>query len=211
MTEEESLAEALAEAESIARSDHDGHLTVMRFTSGWKAFFGTPVLLYMGEYDLIFELDHHETIAGALEHCSPGWSLEDIEVREAQMVAKQEAWYAREMEIISALAEKRGLCESPIETALFDAMDHKTQRLVVPQYPVNGYRLDFAFPDAKLAVECDGHRWHSNSQAQAKDAKRDRELAADGWLVLRFAGTEIHNDVAAVVAEIKRHLAERAQ
>lgn len=31
-------------AELIARTRYDGHLTVMRFTTHWKAIFGTPNL-----------------------------------------------------------------------------------------------------------------------------------------------------------------------
>ena len=29
-------------AERLARERYDGHLTLMRFTNGWKAVFGTP-------------------------------------------------------------------------------------------------------------------------------------------------------------------------
>jgi hypothetical protein len=31
-------------AELIARTRYDGHLTIMRFTTHWKAMFGTPNL-----------------------------------------------------------------------------------------------------------------------------------------------------------------------
>ena len=34
----------LALAEKAALATHDGHLTIMRFTTGWKSFLGTPDL-----------------------------------------------------------------------------------------------------------------------------------------------------------------------
>jgi hypothetical protein len=33
-----------AEVIDTAEREHDGHLTVMRFTTHWKAFYGTPDL-----------------------------------------------------------------------------------------------------------------------------------------------------------------------
>jgi len=32
----------VAVAERLARECYDGHLTILRFTTGWKAVFGTP-------------------------------------------------------------------------------------------------------------------------------------------------------------------------
>lgn len=31
-------------ANFIANKNHDGHLTIMKFTTGWKTMFGTPNL-----------------------------------------------------------------------------------------------------------------------------------------------------------------------
>jgi very-short-patch-repair endonuclease len=92
---------------------------------------------------------------------------------------------------------------SPIEQALLDAMPDDLRRQVAVQYPVGFYRVDFAFPYSKVAVECDGHRWHSTTKAQASDAKRDRDLSGMGWRVIRFAGTEIYNNSTSVIAEIR--------
>ena len=100
---------------------------------------------------------------------------------------------------------------SPIEQALFDAMPDDLLRQVVLQYPVGFYRVDFAFPYSKVAVECDGHRWHSTTDAQARDAKRDRYMSAMGWKVIRFAGTEIYRNPEAAVAEIVARLAPTPQ
>lgn len=52
------------------------------------------------------------------------------------------------------------------------------------QYTVGKYRLDFAWPKIKLAVEADG--WHHRSpEGAARDAERDAWLRSEGWIVLR--------------------------
>jgi very-short-patch-repair endonuclease len=46
------------------------------------------------------------------------------------------------------------------------------------------YRLDFAWPDRKLALECDGWEHHGDRIAFGKDRDRLSELVASGWRVL---------------------------
>ena len=55
------------------------------------------------------------------------------------------------------------------------------------QFPVGPYRIDFAFPEAKVAVEVDGSRWHRDKE---RDASRDRELESLGWKVIRITGSD---------------------
>lgn len=54
--------------------------------------------------------------------------------------------------------------------------------LPVPQLAIEGYNVDFAFPDAMLAVEHDPC-WHDN---KASDKRRDARLRELGWTVLRL-------------------------
>jgi very-short-patch-repair endonuclease len=51
--------------------------------------------------------------------------------------------------------------------------------------------VDFAWPEAKLAVEVDGYRWHSGRQQWQSDMERQNALAEVGWLVLRFSWYDI--------------------
>lgn len=100
-------------------------------------------------------------------------------------------------------------CESEIERKMLVALlAHFTwiedDAVVGPcgtlaqQVDVSGYRLDFGIHGVnkkKIAVECDGHYWHDRKPEQAaRDKARDRELAAQGWTVLRFTGSEINSD-----------------
>ncbi len=80
------------------------------------------------------------------------------------------------------------------------------------QYRVLNYWIDFAFPDIKLAVECDGERWHSTKEQISKDKKRDKRLLDQGWIVFRFKGKEIINESNKVVNKIETFVnAQREQ
>jgi hypothetical protein len=54
---------ALAEAQAVHRED--GHLTLLRFTTGWKCMFGTPELSLVDNRE-ISGLKTHSTLKGAL-------------------------------------------------------------------------------------------------------------------------------------------------
>ncbi|MER8478888.1 DUF559 domain-containing protein [Mesorhizobium sp. M1163] len=73
---------------------------------------------------------------------------------------------------------------------------------IYPQHPVGKYRLDFAIPDKRIAIELDGHEYHKTKYQRTHDAKRDRWLYGQGWTVLRFTGTEIHQNLDHCLDEI---------
>ena len=70
---------------------------------------------------------------------------------------------------------------------------------------------DFAFPDMRIAIYCDGYIYHSNRNRFKEDRQQSRELQLRGWIVLRFAGGEIwnQNDLEMVVETIQRAIARR--
>ena len=54
---------------------------------------------------------------------------------------------------------------------------------------------DFAFPDMKIAIYCDGFKTRDgNRDLFKKDRFQSRELQLRKWIVLRFAGSEIWNE-----------------
>jgi very-short-patch-repair endonuclease len=70
-------------------------------------------------------------------------------------------------------------------------------------HPDRRWRFDFAFPDAKLAVEIDGGQWAPHGGRHSRDSDREKLNAAAvlGWRVLRYSGTML-KDPESVVAEI---------
>ncbi len=79
---------------------------------------------------------------------------------------------------------------SPIESLLYEAM-LREGLAPVPQFRIEGYYADFAFPDVLLAVEADGAAFHEGDRRQ-RDHQRDWILGRAGWTVKRFHGTTIH-------------------
>jgi very-short-patch-repair endonuclease len=92
------------------------------------------------------------------------------------------------------------LSDSPLECLLASALAGR-KHLPVAQHEVDQFRLDFAFVNASLAIECDG--WQFHKRRWLEDRCRDRLLLRSGWRVLRFAGAEIWKDAGACAEEIE--------
>ena len=50
---------------------------------------------------------------------------------------------------------------------------------------------DFAYPDRRIAVYCDGFAYHGNKEALESDARKRNTLQSQGWAVLTFWGRQI--------------------
>ncbi|RWM04046.1 DUF559 domain-containing protein [Mesorhizobium sp.] len=90
--------------------------------------------------------------------------------------------------------------DSPLEQMFYELAFLDLHKY--PQHPVGKYRLDFAIPDKRIAIELDGHEYHKTKYQRTHDAKRDRWLYGQGWTVLRFTGTEIHQNLDRCLDEI---------
>lgn len=71
------------------------------------------------------------------------------------------------------------------------------------------FRLDFAYPDLKIAVEFDGLVAHATAAALQADLRRQNALLAAGWLVLRFTWDDVVRRPDRVALEISRVVAAR--
>jgi very-short-patch-repair endonuclease len=73
-------------------------------------------------------------------------------------------------------------------------LDH----LAVPQHPLPAGPLvgfaDAAFPLAKLIIEADGRRWHSQEEDMERDRERDLQAAIQGWLTVRLMHRHLRRD-----------------
>ena len=58
-------------------------------------------------------------------------------------------------------------------------------------------RVDFAWPDRKVAVEYEG-RWHGGRQHVARDRRRLNRLTAAGWTVVFVTAEDLADPVALV-------------
>lgn len=80
----------------------------------------------------------------------------------------------------------REMCESGFEFEMFDELVRRGYR-VQPQVPCGGYFIDFVVEGSegrRLAIECDGDRFHGPGQWPA-DMARQRVLERAGWTFWR--------------------------
>lgn len=71
------------------------------------------------------------------------------------------------------------------------------------QHPVGRFITDFACPETKLIIEIDGATHTAPDQVEY-DLARTAWLEAQGYQVIRFTNTEVHQQLEAVVETIRQ-------
>jgi len=68
------------------------------------------------------------------------------------------------------------------------------------------WRLDFAWPSKRLAIEIDGGEFvqggHGRGVQMRKDREKDREATKRGWRVLRYVGKDLKEAPVQMAEEI---------
>ena len=108
-----------------------------------------------------------------------------------------------------ALAD--GLAESPMESEARLAMIDGGLPIPELQYEIvdgNGdvRRVDFAWPDQRVAVEYDGIDWHSGADAMRRDRKRTAALLDVGWVTIAIVFEDVRYRAWEFVARIDAQL-----
>ncbi|TRW79791.1 hypothetical protein FK535_20845 [Mycolicibacterium sp. 018/SC-01/001] len=108
-----------------------------------------------------------------------------------------------------ALADPRA--ESPMESEARLAMLDGGLPVPELQYEIvdgNGdlRRLDFAWPDRRVAAEYDGVAWHSGPEAMVEDRRRHNALADVDWTVVPIVFDDVRYRQRGMVARIDRQL-----
>ncbi|MDG5485882.1 type IV toxin-antitoxin system AbiEi family antitoxin domain-containing protein [Mycolicibacterium gadium] len=108
-----------------------------------------------------------------------------------------------------------GRAESPMESEARLAMIVGGLPIPELQYEIidgNGElrRVDFAWPEHRVAVEYDGLDWHSGSDAMRRDRRRTAALLDVGWTVIAIVFEDVRYRSKEFVARIDAQL-RRAQ
>jgi hypothetical protein len=102
--------------------------------------------------------------------------------------------------VMRRILEPRLAGEPPagvLEARMARLLSAQALPLAVPEYEVWNQagafvaRVDFAYPDIRLAIEVDGYEAHSSLDAFRQDRTRQNALVEAGWTVLRFVWTEV--------------------
>ncbi|MBH8597295.1 MULTISPECIES: endonuclease domain-containing protein [unclassified Thermoactinomyces] len=92
--------------------------------------------------------------------------------------------------------------QSPIERKVYNAL--KNQYTLKTQVPCGKYFIDIAIPKYRIAIETDGHDYHSSYQQRAHDRRKDQFLESRGWKVLRFTGSQVNGRLRWVLAQVHK-------
>jgi very-short-patch-repair endonuclease len=120
----------------------------------------------------------------------------------------------------SELEARRGMDGTPalrrvLDRSTFTLIDSELERRFIllirraglppplTQARVNGFRVDFFWPDQGLVVETDGLRYHRTPGQQARDRLRDQVHIAAGLTALRFTHSQVRFDPRRVVETLR--------
>ena len=105
--------------------------------------------------------------------------------------------------------DQLGGCESQFERDVLQSILARGYQRVSVQHRVGQFRIDMVVegPHARLAVECDGDRWHG-PDVWHRDRARQEVLERAGWTFERIRGSAFYLDQAAALAPLWDRLAE---
>jgi Transcriptional regulator, AbiEi antitoxin/Protein of unknown function (DUF559) len=83
---------------------------------------------------------------------------------------------------------------SPLEDAFLGLCDTYGIPRPLVNTVVEGYEVDFCWPDHRLIVETDGYEHHGTRAAFTRDRAKDAQLTVRGWRVLRFTEPQVRGD-----------------
>lgn len=90
------------------------------------------------------------------------------------------------------------------ERRLYSVLFRQMNIPVVRQKVIGSYIVDFYIPP-DIVVELDGSQ-HFSEEGMEKDRKRDEYLSSQGYVVLRYANSDIDSNFEAVCEDILKHM-----
>ena len=109
------------------------------------------------------------------------------------------------------LALADGRAESAMESeARLAMLDHGLPKPEL-QYVINGrdgerWRVDFAWPEARVAAEYDSVQFHCGPAEMVRDRKRIAGIQEMGWIVIPLVAGDVRRTPARMCARIRGHL-----
>lgn len=164
---------------------------------------------------------------------SPAWTAVEVArtVRKQRVLAVLDAALRSETccppDITKAIAEqkgRRGIVKVrnllPYANALAESAMESEARLVFLEFGVEPeelqyeivdhlgqlWRVDFAWPSVKLAVEYDSMDWHANAESWKRDRLKNARLQQCGWTVIRIVVDDVRRNPENLAAQVYHHL-----
>ena len=101
----------------------------------------------------------------------------------------------------------RGIYKTDIESLMYKALKKENISFTF-QYPIRcrwGYSADF-FINPNIIIETDGEHWHKKGNSH--DRKKDWALRKLGFVIIRFRGNQIKNNIQECISIVKQTIEE---
>lgn len=95
--------------------------------------------------------------------------------------------------------------DTDIEILMKNALDNTGIKYEHP-YQFGYFMCDFAVPEKKLIIECDGIYWHSLARNKHFDERKECYCKESGWNILRFTDKNIKMEMDYCMDEIQKCL-----
>lgn len=97
--------------------------------------------------------------------------------------------------------------DSPFETEIATALVSHGYH-IVQQWQVGAYYIDMVAicGNSKVAIECDGERWHSGEEKIREDMERQAILERLGWRFIRIRGSEYFRNRSGTISRVIQDL-----
>ena len=114
-------------------------------------------------------------------------------------------------QLVDERSDGQPIPESVLETRLWKPLSRLGVPRPIRQHPVaeGRYRIDFAFPQAMVAVEAQSYRWHSSRRAWERDISKANALTGLGWMVVYVTWGDLKDDSDSTVARLRDLLLPR--
>ena len=164
---------------------------------------------------------------------SPAWTAVEVarQLRRPRALATLDAALRSKRctraEIQTAIAEQRGRrgivavrellpfadgrAESAMESEARLVMIDRGVPLPELQYPIHGYdgevwRVDFAWPAARVAAEYESIDWHAGRNEMLRDKKRWSKIQELGWTIIPIVVDDVRSEPDGLANRILNHL-----
>ncbi len=111
--------------------------------------------------------------------------------RTDELCGKGRAGSARVRRLLAAQVPRSRAMESRLEVKLARLVRGSSLPTAQRQYPVGRFRLDFAWPSARVGCECDGFEHHGSRLAWKRDRGRLATIEAAGWRVVQVTWADV--------------------
>lgn len=104
----------------------------------------------------------------------------------------------------SLLAEGPAATRSEAERRLLELVRAADLPRPLVNERIAGFEVDVHWPEARTIVEVDGFAFHGTRAAFERDRRRDAELQAQGWRVVRLTWRRVVDEPEVVIAQLRR-------